>query len=81
MADRAYVWLPRVKPDLAESFRWYKKAAEAGNRDAMDIVGIDYRYGADVHKDYDKAREWYQKAAKRGSEEAVKALAGLPSKQ
>ena len=52
-----------VSKNATEALRWYKKAAEKGNGDAMWKVGTFYHYGkGNVTKDYREAKRWYEKA-------------------
>jgi uncharacterized protein len=69
-----------VAQDYDKAREWYQKAADAGNTDAMYILGVLYEYGYGVAQDYDKAREWYQKAADAGNNDAKQALAHLRQK-
>jgi len=56
----------RVKTDPAKSAEWYRLAAEAGNADGQNNLGIMYENGQSVPKDYNKAVSWYRKAAEQG---------------
>ena len=47
------------------------RAAEAGNVDAMNLLGVLYTLGANVPRDYSKALYWYKKAIDGGSTEAA----------
>jgi len=66
-----------VTKDEKEAVRWYTKAAELGQREAMTGLGRCYEYGTGVDKDIDKAVEWYRKAAKLGQEMAKENLRRL----
>lgn len=57
------------KKDLKEAFKWYLKAAELGNVDAMDAVSDFYRFGDYVEKDLEKAADWYMKYLKEMEKE------------
>ena len=46
--------------------KWYRKAAEQGNRDAQFYLGIMYYLGHGVPPDYNEAVKWYRKAAEQG---------------
>ena len=50
-----------------EARRYYTRAAELGNVDAMWVLGILYENGQGVKQDYVQARAWYQKAADAGN--------------
>ncbi len=52
------------------AIEWYKKAADAGNSDAMSNIGYMYELGKGVKQDYNKALEWYTKAFNEGDENA-----------
>ena len=55
-----------VPVDLKEAVKWYKKAAEQGYAGAQCNLGVMYRNGSGVEKNYEKAVEWYRKAADQG---------------
>jgi TPR repeat protein len=52
--------------DYAKALPLLQNAAEAGNAEAMNKLGVLYGKGHGVVQDYAQAREWYQKAAKAG---------------
>ena len=43
--------------------KWYRMAADLGNRSAMHNIGALYESGNGVPKDSDEARKWYLKSA------------------
>ena len=51
--------------------KWWKKSAEQGNLDAMDMLGHCYRYGEGVKQDDQKAVLWWTRAAKAGNRSAM----------
>ena len=53
-----------------EAVKWFEKAAERGNVEAMYYLGECYRDGSGVDEDQKKAVEWFTKAAEQGHEEA-----------
>lgn len=55
--------------DPSEELKWYRKAAETGNPDAQWYLGLQYRFGSFVNKDFVEAVRWYRKAAENGSPE------------
>jgi TPR repeat protein len=56
-----------VPKDLAQAAKWYRKAAEAGNRRSMEILGTLYERGlGGLPKDDVQAVNWYRKAAEAG---------------
>ena len=52
--------------DLAESARWYRKAADQGNAYAQNTLGLIYDRGEGTSQDYVEAAKWYRKAADQG---------------
>jgi TPR repeat protein len=52
-------------------------AAEAGNVEAMNVLGVLYTVGMEVPRDYSKALHWYQKAIDGGSTNAMNNAAKL----
>lgn len=54
-----------AKKDCAEAVKWYRKAAEDGNTDGMDMLGDMYHYGEDAKQSYLEALKWYRKAAEK----------------
>jgi TPR repeat protein len=69
--------------DYAKAFELWKKAADAGNADAMNNVGFCYENGQGVPQDKAKALEWYKRLEAVDSERGKKAIANLqkPSNQ
>ena len=68
-----------------ESVSWYKKAfpglhrlAEAGNGQAMYVLGVMYAYGRGVEKDISQARRWLTRAVDQKITAAQPVLASLP---
>ena len=62
--------------ELNESiaFEWFKKAAELGNKKAMNNLGVCYMYGQGCEKDLNLAFYWYKKAAELGNKIAMNNL-------
>lgn len=57
--------------DVEESFKWYKKAAEHGDRDAQYELARIYYYGRGaIEKEYETAVKWCRAAAKQGNHDA-----------
>ncbi|MDE6778463.1 MAG: sel1 repeat family protein [Alistipes sp.] len=50
----------------AEAFELNRKAAEMGNAEAQNRLGVRYYFGNGVKQDYAEAAEWYRKAAEQG---------------
>lgn len=62
----AYALGELVEKDEVEARRWYAKAADQGNRHALNNLGNIYWYGRGVPKDEYRAIEWYRRAAEKG---------------
>jgi TPR repeat protein len=60
-----------VHQDNAQAMIWFRKAADAGNSDAMYNVGVGYEKGEGVAQDYGEAMRWFQKAADGGNAQAM----------
>ncbi|HHY0592304.1 TPA: tetratricopeptide repeat protein, partial [Vibrio parahaemolyticus] len=60
-----------------QSFKWYRKAAEAGNSYAQIQVGKAYSKGLGVPENSFEAMRWYRKAADQGSIYALNFLANI----
>jgi tetratricopeptide (TPR) repeat protein len=52
-------------------FAVFRRGAHRGNINAMHNLGLCYRNGWGVAKDYANAHEWYQKAANQGYDSAM----------
>ncbi|WP_413934541.1 hypothetical protein [Nitrospira sp. BLG_1] len=68
-----------------ESVSWYKKAfvglhrlAEAGNGQAMYVLGVMYAYGRGVERDISQARRWLTRAVDQKVTAAQPVLTSLP---
>jgi TPR repeat protein len=46
--------------------KWYRKAAEQGNADAQNRLGLMYDEGRGVPQNDSEAVKWYRKAAEQG---------------
>jgi TPR repeat protein len=53
-----------------EALRWFKKAAVAGNPQAMLYLGFAFAWGIDVAAEFSKAIKLYEAAAEKGYAEA-----------
>jgi len=60
-----------------EAHRWYVKAADLGNAQAMHNLGFQYATGQGVARDYAEARKWFIKAAALGNGPAMLHLGDL----
>ena len=54
------------KGEYAEAVELWQKAANEGDAESQNTIGLCYYYGKGVSQDYAKAVEWLQKAAKQG---------------
>lgn len=66
-----------VRENMSEARRWYEKAAEGGQTDAMWNLGGLYEKGAGGPKNLTEARRWYEKAAALGHKQAEESLRKL----
>jgi uncharacterized caspase-like protein len=57
--------------DYADAMRWYRKAADLGNANAMENVGMLYRMGEGIIRDDAEALRWWRKAADLGDANAM----------
>ena len=71
-------------PKAPESVSWYVKAsnglqrlADAGNGQAMYVLGVMYAYGRGVAKDEEQARHWLAQAVDQQIPAALTVLARL----
>ncbi len=60
-----------IGQDYTEAMVWYKKAAEAGNADAMNNIGYMYENGRGAEQNVSTAMDWYKKAAELGNASAM----------
>jgi TPR repeat protein len=74
---RLYATGSGAPKDYKQALSWYRKAAAAGNSDAMYSLGEAYEHGAGVHEDIQQAVNWYDQATLRGSKSAKAALERL----
>ena len=66
-----------LKKDEATALEWYRKAADKGHADAMNMIGRYYDEGwGGLKKDEATALEWYRKAADKGNAAALYNIAG-----
>ncbi|MGE0642188.1 MAG: tetratricopeptide repeat protein [Nitrospira sp.] len=75
-------------PQSAESLTWYKKAsaglhrlADAGNGQAMYVLGVMYAYGRGVARNTEQARHWLSRAVRQNVTAAQPVLSNLESRQ
>lgn len=55
-----------VRQDDAQAVQWYRKAAEQGNVNAQNNLGVMYAQGRGVRQDLVLAQEWFGKACQNG---------------
>lgn len=86
---RSYVWYGIGKmhcyglgteQDHAQSFEWFLKSDQEGNKFAQYSLANLYYYGNGVEKDLSQAFLWYQKSASQGQPYASYAAAQMYSK-
>src|ERR1044072_1437694 len=53
----------KTEMNLEKTFYWYQKAAEIGDKNAMNNLVICYKNGQGTKENLEKAFYWYQKAA------------------
>lgn len=66
-----------VQQDRRQAFEWYLKAAELGDADAQNYVGVLYDTGRGVPEDDRLAVDWYRKSAQQGHWWGAKNLGGM----
>jgi TPR repeat protein len=69
-----YDTVPNDFKDENEKFKWLQKAAEQGNVNAQNSLGVCYDNGEGAEQDHKKAFEWYKKAAEQGLADAQNSL-------
>ncbi|MDO5464405.1 MAG: ankyrin repeat domain-containing protein, partial [Akkermansia sp.] len=62
--------------DYGKAVEYFRKAAEQGQADAQNNLGVCYESGRGVTKDYQEAVRWYRKAAEQGQADAQNNLGG-----
>lgn len=86
---RSYVWYRIGKmhcyglgteQDYAQSFEWFLKSAQEGNKFAQYSLANLYYYGNGVEKDLSQAFLWYRKSSEQGQPYASYAVAQMYDK-
>jgi len=54
------------RKDYRSAFDYFKKSADMGSAEAMNMLGLMYHRGQSVTQDYNIAMNWYRKAADKG---------------
>ena len=57
-----------VPQDRAAAYRWFRRAAEIGNADGINMVGRCHELGWGVPVDHAEAARWFRRAADKGSD-------------
>ena len=55
-----------VRQDYVQAMHWYRKAAEQGDVEAQNNLGVMYAFGKGVRKNLVIAKEWFGKACDNG---------------
>ena len=50
-----------VVQDDREAVKWYRLAAEQGDKDAQFLLGMAHGLGRGVPRNIDEAKKWYRK--------------------
>ena len=56
-----------VTQDYSKAHKWFEKAADDGDTDAMIHLGRLYEQGVGVPQDYGKALKWFQRPPAPGT--------------
>jgi TPR repeat protein len=59
-----------AQKDYQQAVSWLRKAADQGDADAQNGMGLTYRDGLGVPQDYAQAMNWFRKAADQGYADA-----------
>jgi len=73
-------WGNKVKKNIKEAIKWYKRAVKNGNIDAKYNIAVIYEQGKDVEIDYAKAAQWFLSAAKDGHIDSQYNIANMYAK-
>lgn len=65
------------KRDLAQAYRWFRRAAETGHADAQVETATAHYLGRGTTKDMAQAAHWYREAAKQGDGGAQYLIASM----
>ena len=63
-----------VTQNYTKAKYWYKKAAEQGNANAQNNLGVLYENGQGVTQNVTQAKSWFEKVAAQGNTLAQHAL-------
>jgi TPR repeat protein len=70
--------MSKEPPDLESAGRWYTRAANAGNRHGMYLLGL--MHASNTPPDLGAARQLWEQAAEAGDSDAMNALADMYAK-
>jgi len=69
----------RLEAQPAEAARWYRKAAEGGDKISAELLAAMYMGGRGVPYDVDEALRLFEKAGRAPSQSTITALAAYPA--
>ena len=75
MGDNYYEGKNGYEQDYYEAFKWYKKAADAGNMYSQNSLGICYREGNGTYQSNYEAARWFECAFNNGNADGAFNLA------
>ena len=75
MGDNYYEGKNGYEQDYYEAFKWYEKAAEAGNKYSQNSLGICYKEGNGTYQSDYQAAKWFEKAYHNGNADGAFNLA------
>lgn len=70
-----YLYGKGVAAEKALALKWFSKAAEAGDAEAMMWIGDIHAFGQGVPVDTAMAHQWYLKAAEGGDADGMSRVA------
>ena len=80
-SDDCLVFMGRAAQFGARSYtearRWYDRAVEVGNTEAMQLIGLMYLRGEGVSRDLQEAKKWFTRAADAGDPRGMLSLGDL----
>ena len=74
-----YSSIPHAPRDYAEALKWYERAAEEGDVEALFNVGMLHILGEGIEKNVERGIKIVLKAAERGCATAMLALSNIYS--
>ena len=75
MGDNYYEGKNGYEQNYDEAFKWYEKAAEAGNKYSQNSLGICYKEGNGTYQSDYEAAKWFEKAYENGNPDGAFNLA------